>query len=254
MARIFFWKVWLRLNRLTKDVKNDYVAEVSTVGHTVSNEDVAKAIKKEGSDLQLETLIDVFNRGDRIRRNALLNGSSVQDGNVHLAPRVTGNWIGTDPQFDPESHKITVDAVPTAELRRALEEVGVEVLGKKADGGAHIGLVTDLNTGKTDGTISRNGDIIITGEKIKIAPDGEAGLGVFFVTAGGAETQDSNPLVQNDPKKIVCRVPNLPEGPFTLKIVTCFTSGNILLKEPAPLSMNCRLIRNRPLWFPSKNI
>lgn len=236
MARKFFWKVWLRLNLLTKDVKNDYVAEVSTVGHTVSNEDVAKAIKEEGSDLQLETLIDVFNRGDRIRRKALLNGSSVQDGNVHLAPRVTGNWIGTDPQFDPESHKITIDAAPTAELRHALEEVGVEVLGVKADGGAHIGLVTDVSTGKTDGTISRYGDIIITGEKIRIAPADDPNLGIFYVTAGGMEYPGEPILVQNDPKKIICRVPNLPDGPLTLKIVTRFTSGSNLLKEPRTLT------------------
>jgi hypothetical protein len=30
MAKKFTWKVWLRLNLLTKEVENDYVAEVST--------------------------------------------------------------------------------------------------------------------------------------------------------------------------------------------------------------------------------
>jgi hypothetical protein len=30
MNNNFFWKVWLRPNLLTKDVDNDYVAEVST--------------------------------------------------------------------------------------------------------------------------------------------------------------------------------------------------------------------------------
>ena len=37
----YIWKIWLRLNLLTKDVDNDYVAEVSTVGNTVRNEDIA---------------------------------------------------------------------------------------------------------------------------------------------------------------------------------------------------------------------
>jgi hypothetical protein len=31
MAKDLFWKIWLRPNQLTKDVDNDYVAEVSTV-------------------------------------------------------------------------------------------------------------------------------------------------------------------------------------------------------------------------------
>lgn len=39
-----FWKVWLKLNLLTKDVDNDYMAEVSTVGKTTRNEDIARRI------------------------------------------------------------------------------------------------------------------------------------------------------------------------------------------------------------------
>jgi hypothetical protein len=236
MARKFFWKAWLRHNLLTKDVKNDYVAEVSTIGNTLRNEDIAQHIVTGRSELRYETILSVLQERDTIVRDTLLNGSSVQDGNIHLAPRITGNWIGTDPQFDPELHKITVDAAPTAELRRALEEVGVDVLGVKADGGAHIGLVTDVNTGKTDGTISRHGDIIITGEKIKIAPTDNPDLGIFYVTADGLDYPGEPFLTQNDPKKIICRVPNLPDGPFTLKIVTRFTSGNNLLKEPRTLT------------------
>jgi hypothetical protein len=34
MAKKAFWKVWLRRNLLTKDVENDYTAEVSTIGTT----------------------------------------------------------------------------------------------------------------------------------------------------------------------------------------------------------------------------
>jgi hypothetical protein len=234
MAKKFFWKVWLRPNLLTKDVKNDYLAEVSTVNNTMHNEDVAKAIKEEGSDLQLETLIDVLNRGDRIRRKALLNGSSVQDGNIRFSPRVTGNWIGTDPQFNPKVNKITVDASPTADFRHAFEDVSVEVLGVKADGGARIGLVTDLFSGKTDGTVTPGGDLIITGEKIKLLPVDEEGLGIFFTPDDGSpDIPLDYPLAENDPKTVRCRVPAAlyPGRSYMLKIVTRFTSSNTLLKE-----------------------
>jgi hypothetical protein len=100
MVKKFTWKAWLQANLLTKDVPNDYVADISTAGNTKQNEDIAKAIKNEGSDLQLEMLIDVLNRGDRWRRHYLLEDSSVQDGNVRLTPRVKGNWVGVSHVFD----------------------------------------------------------------------------------------------------------------------------------------------------------
>jgi hypothetical protein len=229
MAKKFTWKVWLRLNLLTKEVDNDYVAEVSTTGKTLRNEDVAQAIKDEGSELQYETLLDILNHSDRLRRERIQQGYSVQTGVCHISPRVTGNWEGSTEPFDPKKHKITCDLIPSAELRHALEEVGVEVLGVK-DSGARIGLVTDVATGKTDGTLTPDGDLIIEGEKIKIAPDDEGDLGVFFVDAGGSETSVTHPLTQNDPKRIICRVPALPAGAYTLKIMTRFSNSAVLLK------------------------
>jgi hypothetical protein len=233
MAKKYFWKIWLRPNLLTKDVDNDYIAEVSTAGNTLHNEDIARQIVKERSELRYETILSILSERDSVVRDAVLSGSSVQDGNIHLAPRVAGKWTGTDPTFDTKEHKITFDATPTVEFRKALdEEVGVEVLGKKADGGSVIGLVTDVFTGKTDGTITRGGDIIITGGKIRIAPDGEEDLGVFFLDVNGERYSLAYPITENNPKRIVCRIPDLPDGVYTLEIVTRFTSGNNLLKQP----------------------
>ena len=33
----FFWKIWLRLNLLTKEADDDYTAEVSTMKNTLRN-------------------------------------------------------------------------------------------------------------------------------------------------------------------------------------------------------------------------
>jgi hypothetical protein len=233
MGKKFTWKVWMLPNLLTKEVLNDSIADVSTAGDTKHNEDVAKAIKEEGSDLQVETLMDVINRSDRWKRRYLLEGYSVQDGNMHMSPRITGNWEGTKPLFDPKKHKITLDASPTAELRKSLEsEVGVEVLGMKTDGGAFIRSVTDVISGKTDGTVTVDGEIIITGEKIRIEPLGEEGLYVSFMDIYGGESPVHSPLTQNDPKKVICRVPALEDGIYKLKIVTRFSSSSALLKHP----------------------
>jgi hypothetical protein len=134
---------------------------------------------------------------------------------------------------------------PTAELRAALGAVGVEVLGVK-ESGAYIGLVTDAANGKTDGTITPNEDIIIEGNKMKVAPADETGLGVFFVAADGAETPVTHRLTVNTPKKLIARVPALAAGMYTLKVVTRFSQGNVFLKEPRSIIYNQML--------PSSNI
>jgi hypothetical protein len=154
MAKKFIWKVWLRPNLLTKDIDNDYIAEVDTVGKTLYNTDVAQAIKDEGSELQYETILDILNRGDRIRKEHLQRGYSIMTAITHIVPRVPGNWFGSTALYDPKLHKLTCDMTPSTELYTALEEVDVETLGVK-DSGARIGLMTDVTTGKTDGTITR---------------------------------------------------------------------------------------------------
>jgi hypothetical protein len=145
MAYLYFWKVWLVPNRLTKEVKNDFIAEVSAVGKTRRNEDIARMIKNAGAEWDYESILDIINRGDRMRKQSLLEGYSVQTEVCHIAPRVPGNWIGSAEPFDPKKHKRTCTCLITEDLRKAFEDVGVEVLGVK-DSGARIGLVTDVTT------------------------------------------------------------------------------------------------------------
>jgi hypothetical protein len=247
MVKKYFWKSWLRRNNLTRNVDNDYIAEVSTTGNTLRNEDIARIIVKGRSELRYDTIFSILNERDAVERNALLNGSSVQSRNMHLAPRITGNWIGADPVFTPKEHRITLDATQTVEMRRALEEVGVEILGRKTDGGAIIGLVTDVLTGSTDGTVSVGGDVIITGDKIRIAPVGEEGLGVFFVNPDGGDMPLDHPAIENNPKKIICRLPlSVTDGTYTLKIVTRFSSGKQYLNAPRTIQYELPLTAVTP--------
>jgi hypothetical protein len=227
----FFWKVWLRLNLLTKDVDNDYVAEVSTAGKTsLRSADIARRIKDAGSELKYETILSVLDQGDRIIREQVQAGYSVLTGCAQFSPRVTGSWIGASAAFDPAVHKVTLDITPSAEMREALKEVGVEVLGVK-DGGAYIGLVTDAATGATDGIITAGDDIIIEGDRLKIAPDGDENLGVFFVNEAGEAAAVTHRLTQNDPKRVIARVPALPAGKYRLYVVTRFSTGAKTLKD-----------------------
>jgi hypothetical protein len=238
----YFWKLWLRPNLLTLDADNDYIAEVSTIGNTLRNEDIARLIGAEGSEIKYDTLLSILNQSDRIKREKLVEGSSVLDGVCHCTPRVLGNWIGSAAKPDPATHRATINAVPSAEMRKSLEQVGFEILGVK-DSGARIGLVTDLSTGKTNGSVTANEDILIEGEKIKIAPEDETGLGVFFTPDNASPIPVSHRLSRNDPKHIIARVPNsLIKGKdYRLEIVTRYTGGHTLLKEARTLVYETKL-------------
>jgi hypothetical protein len=238
----YFWKVWLRLNLLTGG--KDYTASVLTTGKkALRNADIARMIKELGSELKIETLLYVLDTSDRIKREQVQRGHSVLDGCAQYTPRVQGVWASVNAKFNSAVHKTGLHIIPSAEMRAAFKEISVDVLGVK-DGGAFVGLVTDTTTGLADGTMTSGDDIMIEGDKLKILPEDEQGLGVFFVNTDGDSAPVTRRLTQNTPKKILARVPELPAGQYTLRVVTRYTNGATLLKEPRVIDYDRPLVIN----------
>ncbi|MDR1645398.1 MAG: DUF4469 domain-containing protein [Tannerellaceae bacterium] len=243
MAKKFLWKLWLRLNLMTKDVDDDYFAEVSTAGRTLRNEDIARRIVDEGSEIKYNTLFSIINQVDLIKREALLSGASVLDGVVQYTPHVAGNWPGGLRHFDPARHRFTLTLSPAAEMRKALaEEVEAEVLGIHGSG-ARIGLVTDLYNGLSEGHITRGASFAIEGNKIKIVPDeNDPTLGIFLHPATTTDPP-ADPiriptrLIQNTASKIIAQLPaDIPKGRYHLRIVTRYGGTSTLVNAPRTLA------------------
>ena len=214
MANEYYWKVWLRPNLLTKDDDNDYVAEVLTQKDTLHNENIANAIIKEGSEIKYDTLLSIIKQRDRIVREHLMMGYSLLTEVCQYTPRITGPWGGETAKFDPAIHKLTL-----------------EVLGAKSEVG-RIGMVTDTFTGLSNGSITPNEDILIEGDRIRIN-GADSSVGIFFVSEDGEKvTPVTRRLTQNDPSRIIARVPALTDGKYRLRIVTQFSKGVTLLKSP----------------------
>lgn len=207
------------------------MAEVSTMKNTLRNEDLARRIVDAGSEYSYDTLLSIMNQQDRTIREVLQEGYSVLTQTCQFTPRVTGSWLGSKALFDPAKHKVTLDIIPSSEMREALSHVGVEVLEVK-DSSAGIGLVTDTATGLTNGTITIGDDILIAGDKIRVIGD-DPGIGVFFVNEEGTSVPVTRRFTQNDPKSVLARVPaDLPKGTYTLRVVTQYSNTSTLLKEP----------------------
>lgn len=123
----YHWKVRLRRSALLK-AEHKYVAEVLKES-TLCNEDIARLVWQEGFGVNVEILVAAFRCHDRIIRQFLQRGHSVQTENWRFAPRVRGVWDGPWAQFDPKEHKVALDIVPTAAMREALGEVEVQPIG-----------------------------------------------------------------------------------------------------------------------------
>ena len=236
----YYWEFYLRDNPLTKDNTKDCIAEVKTGPKTLTKEDTAREIKRTGSELKLPTILSVTSQDSDIILEALLNGDSVTTDLCQFSPRILGAFENSDAQFDPAIHKLTFDIVPTKKLRDALKNVKVINMGTKADV-ARIRLVTDTLTGLFDGSITASEDIMITGNNIKITGD-EAVVGVFFVAGDGTTTKVTRRLTQNDPSKVIARVPALANGSYTLRIVTQFSQSSTTLKEARTLEYPTKLV------------
>jgi hypothetical protein len=246
----FLWKVWLRPNKLTPN-PSDYVAEVDTAGQTRRQQDIINRIIDEGSEVKPETIKAILDRANAVKRDFILNGYSVFDDFIHLSPRVTGAWTGKE-SFTEGQHRLTVDAVLSRAMHDDLKHVGVHVLGI-AEPGAHILLVTDMASRKTDGTITPGDDIRIDGDKIRVIglpqPDGslEPGINVYFVTPDGVSATQAARITDNMPSHVLARVPaDLPPGDYRLRIVTRFTAGATLLKNPRVIEYDTLLKTPKP--------
>jgi hypothetical protein len=222
------------------------VAEVDTAGVTRSQQDIIDRLITEGSEIKPETIKAILDRANAVKRDFILAGYSVFDDFVHLAPRIDGSWRGNE-TFTQGKHKTTVDSFLAKFIHDALKLVGVDVLGV-AESGARIMLVTDVATQDDKGKITAGDDILIAGEKIKVVglpqPEKamEAGIGVFFVPAGGGEAIPAVRISENQPSRLVVRVPaTLDAGEYTLRVVTRYTSGTVLLRNPRTIEYNIPL-------------
>ena len=79
----------------------------------------------------------------------------------------------------------------------------------------------------------------MAGNKIKIAGEDVAN-GVYFVdtTTQTRTAVEASDIVTNNPSELIILIPALATGTYTLEIVTQFSSGTSLLKEPRTASFD----------------
>ena len=226
-------KAWLYNNLLTTDDTNDRIAR-PVMDKPAGNADVARYIKDEGSEFQLETLISIIDKSDKIKSEMLLSGRPVNSPFVNASLGIEGSFKGDSDRFDAERHKLKATIGEGAYLKKQKQSVGVKVLGM-APVGPVISNVYDVASGTNNELLTPGRILKIKGDKIKIAGE-DASVGIRFINdvdSAVAAVVKQEYLATNNPKELILTIPDdLLPGTYYVEVCTQYTSGSKMLNEP----------------------
>lgn len=229
---------------MTKDVANDYSAAVKRL-RSLTIEDVAKAVCAERTEYRPETLVNTCNLIDEMICRLVCRGNTVVTGTAQFSPSVTGLFIGETGTMKPEN-KCIVNVSPSLALRREVANVKAGFSGRvKTFGGARIGLVKDVTTGLTDGTITPGGMLDVTGSKFRCLNADGSGIGKLTLvnTTDDSVAATITSLGVNDPSRLMFTVPaSLSVGSYRLKLETYYSNTGTFLKEVRVLTYPLDLV------------
>ena len=220
--------VWLYDNLLTPN-PNDFFGRVKPLG-ILNNEAIADEMLKEGTEYQKETIVDILNRSDRLKVTKLAEGYSINTGVYHSHIGISGVFQGATDRFDPKEHRLTASFTSSTALREELKKTQVEIVGT-ATTDPVIGKVIDSLTKAEDSTITPNNVIVIKGNRLKIAGD-DSSVGVYLINQGDKSRHECTQIISNEPKELIVMLPALDAGNYTLEVVTQYSTGHSVIKNP----------------------
>ncbi|MDR1679466.1 MAG: DUF4469 domain-containing protein [Prevotellaceae bacterium] len=236
------WLFYLIENSVSKE-EGDKIAKVQSK-KTKTIEDIAEEIVLQRTEYRKDTIVNVIKLVNSMKLEFLLQGEKVNDGFSMFEPAITGNFSnGTD--FVDGVHHCVINGRVTGNVSAMLTQVKGNYNGlSMKNGGASINSITDSTTGASNGEVTPGKTITISGNKIRIVT--EAGeTPESYITYTNTETQQvtvqADPLVINQPSKIVLQLPELAKGSYSLTIKTLFSNASTTLKAPRYITANISL-------------
>lgn len=215
-------------NVLTEKL-GDYTAKAKITG-SVGNPQIAQRVMAGGLEVRLETIIYILDMADKAKAEAIAEGKSVVDGVAQYLINIRGSFDGPTAPFDPEKHSLGVTYTMGKTLIEKLKSLKVLNNGL-ATGGPSVDKVIDSTTLSENDEITPGAPITIEGKNLRVIGD-DASVGLFFTPATGGEAKKVTLFVVNDPSKIICTVPALSDGTYTMSIITQAGTGNRTVKTP----------------------
>ncbi len=232
-------KAWLKNNHLTED-PNDFSATVSGMG-SKNLDDIVDDIMKDGTENNRNTIKNIVTRFQEKAMQLVLSGHNVNTGMVYMRPVIKGAIYNKT--WNPETNAVYVAINQGMQLRQAISDTSVQILGVQPDS-MEIFSLTNMVTGSTDGTLIKGRNCEIRGSYIKVVGE-DPTCGVTLKNTSTQEVsklpQDS--IVLNEPSRLLLDIPETIEpGEYELTITTQYTRANILLKAPRSVSFSIPVV------------
>ena len=218
-----------------------YIARAKTERTLDVAQVCAEAVTRGGSDLNYDTMTDAVKAYFDEAFYQLADGFSVENDYFSIHPKIGGTFDHADSGVDKEKNRVDFTFRKRQALRDAIGRITVEIEGT-AESAAYIAEVQDVAGGTADEKLTPGGVIRILGGHIKIAGDDPA-CGLFIVNSSdGTAVKVTGNFVENHPSRVSAQLPALSAGMYRVRIVTQFSSGNTLLKEPRQIDYGVDLV------------
>ena len=235
--------VQLADNTLTPDNPNDVIAVPVSLG-PADEERILAEMKAEDSGLREETILHVFELEKRVIKRLLMAGYNVNTGLYYASVGMRG--IVSGGQWNPEKNSIVVNFNVGADLREAIKNTTINIIGRK-EAAISVSGVQDAATRAEDASATPGRAFTLTGRNIKLLGD-DPSVGLVLIDADGTETTIAQDLwVINDPSRVTFIIPaDLEPGTYTLRLTTQYSGhSKSLLKSPRSIE-NVLYIGTKP--------
>lgn len=219
-------------NAMTVDNTEDMLLVPVSIGSADQDRIIAEMMA-EDSGLRIETLKHVHDLEKRVIKRLLMSGYSVNTGLYHAAVSFRGNIENS--AWNPEKNTIVVNFNVGADLRQAIKNTKVSIIGAKP-ATMFVASVQDASTRAQNATATPGRAFTLKGSMLKVAGT-HPSVGIVLIDSKGNETKIAEDLyVSNDPSKLTIIMPTgLADGAYELRITTQF-NGSRLLKSPRTLT------------------
>lgn len=202
--------VRLQVNQFAKDSANFY-GKVERF--TLSAQNVLDGIADALPLIDTGTAAGVLNAYANIVLKALGAGNAVKFGELGVFYIASKGTV----EKDGEKPELTVKFTASKALRNAVQNVEISTSAYSAVSGK-ITFVTDVTTGKTDGTITSGGSAWVEGSGIKVTGD-DSGIWIAPVAENNSPVADESKWLKtegdpvcNTPTKLLFALPLLESG------------------------------------------
>ena len=215
-------------NSVTVDNKEDMILVPVSIGSADEKRIIAE-MKAEDSGLREETIQHVFDLEKRVVKRLLMSGYNVNTGLYYASASFRG--IIENSAWNPAKNSIVVNFNVGADLRQAIKNTNVGIIGEKGSA-MYIAGVTDASTRAQDASATAGRAFTLTGAQLKVAGT-DASVGITLTGSTGTVTKVTEDLwVLNEPSRLSFIIPaELTGGTYELKVTTQFSSGRSL-KSP----------------------